>query len=294
MPDPTPTPIRSTTQTHLDIEDITQDLLILKDGSAALVITTTALNFGLLSEQEQDATIYAYGSLLNSLTFPIQIVIRSSRKDVSSYLILLDRAYEKQTNPLLKKLMQNYRVFIQETVKEQNVLDKKFYIVIPFSSLELGIKSSISNLPSVLPSKTKRALPFPKEYILQKAQTALLPKKVHLIRLLARLGLKARQLTTQELIQLFFEIYNPDLSTGVRLAPSQEYESPLVQSSITLTPPSPNVKIRDLLTDTDQHADTNAPSTPPLSQATTSPGVVPSTPSPNFSPRVEVVTTQPV
>jgi hypothetical protein len=240
MSDPAQIPIRSTTQAHLDIEDIDQDIIILKDGSCALVLTTTALNFGLLSEQEQDATIYAYGSLLNSLTFPIQLVINSHRKDVTSYLSLLDKAYAQQHAPLLKDLMKKYREFIQETVKEQNVLDKKFYIVIPFSSLELGIKSAVSTMPSVLPGRKKKAgLPFPKDFIVQKALTALTPKKVHLIRLLARLGLKARQLTTQELIQLFFEIYNPN-TTGIRLAPGPEYETPIVQGHIQPAKPSTN------------------------------------------------------
>lgn len=226
---PASIPLQSTTQAHLDIEDIDQNLVILKDGSAAMVLTTTALNFGLLSEQEQDATIYTYASLLNSLTFPIQLVIRSKRKDVSSYLQLLDEAYAKQTNPLLKNLMQGYRTFIQETVKDQNVLDKKFYIAIPFSSLEMGIKSSFSNLSSVLPGKKSAGLPFPKDTIVQKATIALEPKKTHLIKLFSRLGLKSRQLNTQELIQLFFEIYNPD-TTGIRLAPSQDYQTAMVQA----------------------------------------------------------------
>ncbi len=231
MTDPAQIPIRSTTQAHLDIEDIDQDLLVLKDGSAALVLTTTALNFGLLSEQEQDATIYAYGALLNSLTFPIQIVVHSKRKDLTSYLLLLDEAIQKQDRPLLKSLMVKYRSFIQDTVKEQNVLDKKFYIAIPFSALELGLKTAVNTFPTPFAKNRKPGLPFSKEYIIQKAQTALLPKKVHLIRLLARLGLKARQLTTQELIQLFFETYNPD-ATGVSLAPSAQYQTPLVQSNL--------------------------------------------------------------
>ena len=82
MADPAKIAIRASTQQHLDIEDIQDDLIILKDGSCCLVIAATAINFGLLSEREQDATIYAYAGLLNSLTFSIQIVIRSQRKDI--------------------------------------------------------------------------------------------------------------------------------------------------------------------------------------------------------------------
>ena len=72
--------IKSTTQDHLDVQDIAQDLVVLKDGSACLVLEVSALNFGLLSEKEQDATIYAYAQLLNSLTFSIQIVVSSKQR----------------------------------------------------------------------------------------------------------------------------------------------------------------------------------------------------------------------
>ena len=90
-------PIISTTQDHLPVHDIQENLAILKNGSAAMVIETSAVNFGLLSQEEQDAIIYAYAALLNSLTFPIQILIRSKKKDISHYLDLLKQQQEKQT-----------------------------------------------------------------------------------------------------------------------------------------------------------------------------------------------------
>jgi len=110
MADPAKIAIRASTQQHLDIEDIQDDLIILKDGSCCLVIAATAINFGLLSEREQDATIYAYAGLLNSLTFSIQIVIRSQRKDISSYLKLLEEAEAKEAKPKIKeqKIKINY------------------------------------------------------------------------------------------------------------------------------------------------------------------------------------------
>ena len=116
--DPTKIPIRASTQEHLDIEDVRDDLVILKDGGCVLVLATTAINFGLLSEKEQDATIYAYAALLNSLTFPVQIVIRSQRKDVSAYLKLLDQELTKQTNKLLREQIQKYHLFVEEIVKK--------------------------------------------------------------------------------------------------------------------------------------------------------------------------------
>ncbi|MEK7091100.1 MAG: DUF87 domain-containing protein [Patescibacteria group bacterium] len=194
--------ISSTTQDHLDVQDIVQDLVVLKDGSACLVLQVSALNFGLLSETEQDATIYAYAQLLNSLTFSIQIVVSSKQKDISDYLTLLDLQLGKTANPLLHDQLAKYRDFIKTVVRQGNVLDKKFYVAIPFSSLELGISSSFSVLIK------KKALPKPQVEILERAALALSPKRDHLVRLLARIGLRARQLTSPELIQFFFNSYH--------------------------------------------------------------------------------------
>src|SRR3989344_2079639 len=129
-------PIRSTTQDHLDIEDVQSDLVLLKDGSVAMILQTSSINFGLLSEEEQDATIYSYAALLNSLSFPIQIIIRSERKDVTNYVQLLANQEQKQTNLLLKQQIKSYRQFVEKVVKEGNVLDKKFNVIIPFSAMK--------------------------------------------------------------------------------------------------------------------------------------------------------------
>lgn len=194
------------TQDFLDIEDILSDLVLLKDGSACLILEVTAINFGLFSEKEQEATIYAYAQLLNSLTFSIQIVIASRRKDITDYLNLLEFRLTQITTPLLKDQLVKYREFIKSIVRQDNVLDKKFYISIPFSSLELGISH---NLLSLKPNTPK--ITVPKEQIVDRATTNLNPKRDHLIRLLARIGLRSRQLTSPELLQLFFDLHNPAL-----------------------------------------------------------------------------------
>ena len=220
-------PIRATTQQQLPLEDIQDDMFILKDGSCGIILSVTALNFSLLSEQEQEATIYAYSALLNSLTFPIQIVIRSKRKDISSYLALLLEEETKQKNPLLLNQIKKYRKFIEEMVKKNNVLDKEFYVVVPFSSLELGAPQAIAG--SLIPKKA--GLPFPKSYILEKAKINLTPKKDHLCRQLARIGLLAKQLNTEELISLFYQIYNSEQVERQKISPTSQYNYPLVQSS---------------------------------------------------------------
>ena len=196
-------PLISTTQGELPIADITDDIVLFKDGGAAVVMESTSLNFGLLSEKEQQAVVYAYAALLNSLSFSIQILVRSQRKDIGNYLAYLNEAAAKITNPKLQSVMASYRGFILEVVKKKNVLGKRFFVIIPFSPLELGVSKSFSTLTK------KGPLPFSKSYIVKKAQVALYPKRDHLIRQTGRLSIKLKQLTTTELIQLFYEFYNP-------------------------------------------------------------------------------------
>lgn len=198
-------PITSLTQEHLPIADITNDVLIYKDGGAALVMESTSLNFGLLSEKEQAAVIAAYAAMINSLSFSVQIVVRTQRKDISSYLAFLDEQAKKLTHPLLIKLMGEYKNFILDSVKKKNVLGKRFFVVLYLSPLELGVAKGIA-------SATQRGgpLPFPKSYVIKKAKITLYPRRDHLIRQAGRLGIKFRQFTTAELIDLCFTIYNPE------------------------------------------------------------------------------------
>lgn len=179
----------NTTQGHLAISDISDNVLILKNGGGALVLQVSAVNFGLLSGKEQMAIIGSFAQMLNSLSFSIQIVIHSERLNISSYLQLLDKAQKAQTNPLLSQMIVEYKQFIQSTIKENEVLDKKFYLVIPLSNLELGIAPS-------------------KQTLEQKIKTVLLPRRDQMIRQLSRVGLKANQLSRQKLIEVFYDIYN--------------------------------------------------------------------------------------
>lgn len=223
-------PIKASTQEHLDIEDIKDDIVILKDGSCCLVLQTNAVNFDLLSETEQDAIIFAYAGLLNSLTFPIQIYIRSQPKDISSYLLLLKKQKDKQQSQKIKEQIIKYQQFVEKMVKDNRVLDKKFYIVIPFTIFDLGVSQTMKK------SLGKSGqLPFPKEYVLEKAKTHLFPKKDHIIKQFTRLGLKILCLKTKELIELFYGIYNPE-TVGQKMAIPEEYNSFIVGVDKNITP----------------------------------------------------------
>lgn len=202
MPDK---PITATTQEHLPIADITNDIVLYRDGGAALVMESTSLNFGLLSEKEQAAVIAAYAAMINSLTFSVQIVVLTQRKDISSYLNFLAEQAKNLKHPLLIKLMQEYTGFITESVKKKNVLGKRFLVVLYLSPLELGVGKSIK-------ATTKGAgpLPYTKSYVIKKAKIVLYPRRDHLIRQAGRLGIKFRQLITSELVDLYHSVYNPE------------------------------------------------------------------------------------
>ena len=202
MPEPI-VPIRSSTQLFTEIETIDRDIIMYTDGSCSMVISATAVNFGLLSEKEQDSIIYEYAGLLNSLSFPIEILIRTQHKDVTVYLKALEDHEKIQKNPKLATAIHGYRLFVAATVKEKDVLDKKFYLVIPFSFLELGMGTNV-----ILGGSKKRSLPYPRPYIFERAITVLTPKGDHITRLMNRIGLQANQLTNEQLVRLFYEIYN--------------------------------------------------------------------------------------
>lgn len=184
---------KATTQKFIEILDIIDNVALLAFDNACSIIEVQAINFALLSKEEQDAKIFSYSSLINSLSFPIQIFIRSKKIDISSYIKLLDDEAKKSQSELLRKQIDQHKTFIQELVKANEVLDKKFYIVLSYSSLEGGIKSmSHDNF-----------------YLSAKAKLATKAESVH--SMLHRMNLSARTLSKEELIKLFHEIYNGDL-----------------------------------------------------------------------------------
>ena len=198
-------PLASTTQDFIPVADITNDIVIYKDGGAALIMESTSLNFGLLSEKEQEAVIAAYAAMINSLTFSTQIVVLTQKKDISSYLNFLNEQSQKITQPLLAKLMDDYKHFITDSVKKKNVLGKRFFVVLYLSPLELGVAKSVAAA-----TRRGRTLPFSESYVIKKAKITLYPRRDHLIRQAGRLGIKFKQLATPDLINLFYSIYNPE------------------------------------------------------------------------------------
>jgi len=221
--------ISSTSQQYLDIYDIAENMVILKDGGVSLIMTVTAMNFGLLAEEEQDAIIYGYASLLNSLNYSIQILIRSQTKDVTNYLNMLKEREEETINRVKKDQIRRYREFVSDLVRERNVLDKKFYVIIPATALELGLLTTQSVVPGV---KNPDVSSFDHSVIIEKSKNLLEPKRDHLSALFARIGLESHQISTQEIIQLFYTIYNPEASDGQKITDTQNYTTALVEGNL--------------------------------------------------------------
>jgi hypothetical protein len=199
---------KATTQKFIEITDIVDNVVVLASGDACSVIEIKATNFALLSQEEQNIRVLSYASLLNSLNFPIQVFIRSKRIDISSYLRLLDEEVQKSQNELLKNQIKSYKDFVQELVKVNVVLDKKFYLIIPYTGLEGGIHASGDNF--LLSAKEKLAT-----------------KTDNLHEMLRRMNLSARTLNKAELVKLFHEIYNGDIEQIDKIV--QEAKFPLVK-----------------------------------------------------------------
>jgi len=179
--------LKTSTQNFTQIKDIQDDIVLFEKGEACLVIELNAVNFSLLSPAEQDAKIFAYAGLLNSLSYPIQIVVRSKKLDISSYLRLLDSYRERTQDETSSSQIKKYRDFVAELVKVNIILDKKFYVVIYYSCLEKI--TSLGNFAET-------------------AKAGLHSKAASLNSQLLRLNLRARTLQKDELIKLFYDLYN--------------------------------------------------------------------------------------
>jgi type IV secretory pathway VirB4 component len=229
-----PAKVLATTQEHLDILDIKDDIVLLKNGTACVVLQTTAVNFDLLSEIEQDAIIAAFSMLLNSITFPLQVVLRSKRLDITKYIEKVQRVEGKITEPLLKYQMEAYRKFVQEFITQNEVLDKKFYIVIP--STTAGPEAPGSgpfDWINKLMGSHKKTISVDVEKTLREAKVQLMPKVEHMVKEFNRLSIKARPLTTQELVELYFDIYNPSSVHGQRIRTNvSDYTTAIVNPAI--------------------------------------------------------------
>jgi len=203
----------ASTQDHLAIKDIRDDLVINKNGSVAMVIQTSAINFDLLAEYEQDSKILAFAGLLNSLNFRIQIMIRTKRIDITNYITYLQSQEKQAMSEGLKKQLNIYTRFVKNLIVQNNVLDKSFFIVVPYHSGSI-VPSSTLIKGKKSKEEEEKNLNIQTDQLIEKAKIFLFPKRDHILKQLNRMGLGGKQLTTKELITEFYTIYNPEEERG--------------------------------------------------------------------------------
>ena len=217
------TTTNKSTQSSLIINEIKDGIVIMKDGSLRSVVLTSAINFDLMSQAEQDGAEMAFQGFLNSLHFPIQIVVKSRKIDLDNYIDKLKKSRDDQDNPLLADLMEDYIANVQSLIEEVNIMDKQFFVVIPyFPTIETTKANIVQQLGTIL----KPANVVSVGAVDFENSKKELRQRVQLVANgLAQMGLRAIPLNTQELIDLYYTSYNPDVAAQQKLIDASQIQA---------------------------------------------------------------------
>jgi len=234
----------NSTQNTLQIAEIRDGIVIMNDGSFRCVLMVKSINFDLMSPEEREAVEYSYQGFLNSLYFDIQIFIRSQKVDIRPYIERLDKIRSEHDNMLLALLMEDYINYMADIAQQTNIMDKKFYIVIPFNPVpdikQIGAQSKnfFSGLAGLFNSKEQRVVI--NEADLTKAKDELRNRVQAVLAGLQQCGVQGLPLDTQELIELYYDTYNPDTATRQQLKNFDDLTAPVVTKGQGMAP-QPNL-----------------------------------------------------
>ncbi len=208
------TPNKST-QSFVPIKEIRDGAVILKDNSIRMVLMASSLNFALKSEEEQSALIMQYQNFLNSLDFTIQFFITSRDLDIGPYISILKDSEKEQANELLKIQTREYMEFIKNFVKSTSIVSKSFYIVIPYKQSAVSMKSgnAITEALGIF-SKNKKTASQKADMEFDEIKIQLQQRTSVVQDGLARVGIRAIPLNTEELIELYYKLFNPGEAEG--------------------------------------------------------------------------------
>lgn len=207
-------PTQRSTQEIIDIAEIKDDVVVLKDGTIRSVLMVSSVNFALKNHDEQESIINGYYSFLNSILYPLQIVIQSRPIDIEEYLEKLDKLAKQQTNELLRMQTLDYLQFIKELLELQAIMTKKFYVIVPYSSISNTKKNFFTRISDAL-SPSRMISVKQKTFIKYKEQ---LYRRVGSIQEgLASMGIQAVPLDTASLIELYYNSYNPEIAKNQKL-----------------------------------------------------------------------------
>lgn len=197
----------SAVQSFVEVKEIRDGTVILKDNSLKAICICSSINFDLLSTTEQEAITARFQEFLNSLDFPVQIVISSRHFDIENYLNQIKDLEKKQTNEMLRIQTSEYINFVQSFVEFANIMNKSFYVIVPFRAVETKQEGFAEKIKTVISAQKPKKIQFEMEKFRQyKAQ---LEQRVNLITQgLQGLGIKAVPLNDEQLTELFYEFYN--------------------------------------------------------------------------------------
>lgn len=222
----------NSTQNSLQIAEIRDGIVIMNDGSFRSVVMVKSINFDLMSPQEREAVEYSFQGFLNSLYFPVQIFVRSQKVDLRPYIEKLDKIRAEHDNMLLALLMDDYITYIDNLSMQTNIMDKKFYVVIPYfreadikQVVEEG-KSFLSGLSGIF--KPKEDHVTINEATLNAAKDELRNRVQAVLGGLQQCNVPGLPLDTQELIELYYDSYNPDTATRQQLKNFDDLTAPVV------------------------------------------------------------------
>lgn len=214
----------NTTQNTLQLSELRDGMAIMNDGSFRAVVACQSINFDLMSEREREGVEYSYQNFLNSLYFPVQIFIRSQRVDIGPYIDKLVEVRKNQDNMLLNVLMDDYINFIDVLSQEANIMDKSFFIVVPYfsNSASGNVVEASKGFFGKLFAKSNTGVTKIDQVTYEKAKDEIRNRVDSVMSGLFQIGVKSVQLTTKELGELYYNVYNPD--TAVR-EPLGDFES---------------------------------------------------------------------
>ena len=203
-------------QKHIQIKEIKDDVIVLKNKGIRAILMATSLNFDLKSTEEQDAIIYKYQDFLNSIDFPIQIMIASRKFDIDPYIQTLKEKQINQENELLKIQALEYVDFVKGLTEITNIMTESFYVVIPYSSF---ITQNIGILKKLLKGNKKNTT---KEMEFNELKNNLWQRVEFVSTGLRAMGIKTAPLKTEELVELFYKLYNPNAKEEPELQKAKE------------------------------------------------------------------------
>jgi hypothetical protein len=194
-------------QQFVPVQEVRDGVAILKDGTMCMVILVSSINLSLKSYDEQKATLMQFQGFLNTLDFPIQIVIQSRRYDIRPYILTLENRLKEQTEQLLQVQTREYIQFIESFTDQVNIMRKNFFVVVPYIPPILNDKKGVGKLLSFLTKSNSSSTDSVSSFEEQRTQ---LEERVSVVdQGLSRVGLRVAQLGTEEVIELLYKTFNP-------------------------------------------------------------------------------------